>query len=235
MSAVDELEGTATEPEQDEPAIDPEHGGEREPDPADDDDETPDGTEPDVQDAPPAGPSPEEIEVRFKKVEKAFSTYQRTVERELGDLADDLTACPLCFDTPAGFVRVGAIGTFPQEIVQTVEMFLGKTLEAEYVESKDYQPCPECNALGKVRTGSKVPNQETLLCPRCQGRGFVSLAPAGQNGHADTPAALAAIPPPADARVIEDADAWGSPRLLPSGLENPNYGRMPQYKTPEYP
>jgi hypothetical protein len=35
--------------------------------------------------------------------------------------------------------------------------------------------------------------------------------------------------------VVADADAWGSPRLLDDGQENPNYGRMPQYKDKSLP
>lgn len=235
MSAVDELEGTATEPEQGEPAIDPEHGGEREPDPVEDDDETPDGTEPDLPPPPPPGPTPEQKEAAYKKVEKAFATYQRTVERELPDEADDLTPCPLCATPPYGFVNVNALGTFPQEIVDTVEMFLGKTLEANYPDSKDLRGCPDCDALGKVRTGSKVPQQETLPCSRCKGSGFISIAPTGGNGHVEQTPAFVPNVTEANPAASDDADYLGSPRLLPDGMPNPNFGRMPQYKDPAYP
>jgi hypothetical protein len=32
-----------------------------------------------------------------------------------------------------------------------------------------------------------------------------------------------------------DSDPWGSPRLLHDGQPNPNYGRMPQYRDPNFP
>ena len=47
--------------------------------------------------------------------------------------------------------------------------------------------------------------------------------------------AAAAAPSAEGPAVVADADAWGSPRLLADGQENPNYGRMPQYKDPAYP
>jgi hypothetical protein len=35
--------------------------------------------------------------------------------------------------------------------------------------------------------------------------------------------------------VTDGNDVWGSPKLLPDGQENPNYGKMPQYKNPTLP
>ena len=43
-------------------------------------------------------------------------------------------------------------------------------------------------------------------------------------------------PPPSEGPVATgDVDIWGSPRLLDDGQENPNYGKMVQYKNPELP
>src|SRR6185503_4711800 len=85
---------------------------------------------------------------------------------------------------------------------------------------------------GKVATGSSVPNFTSLICPECGGRGFYPPSVGGTSGQGDT-ASIAGAPPP----VLEQADqpevdAWGDPRVLPDGRENPNFGRMPQYKVP---
>ena len=41
---------------------------------------------------------------------------------------------------------------------------------------------------------------------------------------------------PNEAPLVDDGtDVWGSPKILPDGMENPNYGKMPQYKNPTLP
>lgn len=44
----------------------------------------------------------------------------------------------------------------------------------EVRQSPRYERCPDCVGTGTVFTGSFDPECATLLCERCQGRGFVS-------------------------------------------------------------
>lgn len=172
----------------------------------------------------------EEFEQRAKKVAQSFATYTRKVSSELPMLADDLTPCPLCPELHPGFVDVNDAGRLPAEVVQVVELFLGRQQEAEYRSNAETKACDGCDGLGKVKSGSKVANYALLTCPQCQGTGFYPPP----NGAVPT------APPPVkdgNGNLVEtfraeqtNEDPWGSPRLLANGTENPNYGRMPQYK-----
>jgi hypothetical protein len=55
---------------------------------------------------------------------------------------------------------------------------------------------------------------------------------APSNGQADP---VAFDLPSEEPLVTDGTDVWGSPKLLPDGQENPNYGKMPQYKNPTLP
>jgi hypothetical protein len=74
-----------------------------------------------------------------------------------------------------------------------------------------------------------------VKCLRCKGQGFVGDAelptaepvPAS-NGEVEFPEDTGPL-------VTGDADVWGSPRILDDGQENPNYGKMPQYKDKSLP
>lgn len=189
---------------------------------------------------PPPEPSagsitPEEFEQRATKVARAFGRYEKAVTDQLPMLTDDLTRCPLCPELHPGFVDVHDAGRLPAEIVAVVDLFLGHQREADYLPSPDTHACEGCDGLGKVRSGSRVANQELLMCPRCNGSGF--YPPAGLRD--------ASAPPPrldGNGNILEtfkaeraDTDPWGSPLLLANGTENPNYGRMPQFKDANLP
>jgi hypothetical protein len=180
---------------------------------------------------PPAGSlTPEEFEARARKVAQAFVRYTKTVTDQLATLADDLTPCPLCPELHPGFVNVHDAGRMPPEVAQVVDMFLGRTLEAEYKDNAETGACEACDGLGKVRSGSKVAHFALLTCPRCQGTGFFPPPNSGAPVQV-TGAPVAAVADGEPFRAAQaDADPFGSPRLLTNGTENPNYGKMPQFK-----
>lgn len=201
-------------PEQDEEPAEVEQPGEAAPSPAE-----PQGS----------GASEAEWETRFKKAGQRFDTYQRAIFGIFEEDAHDLVQCPLCLQVP-GFVDKNAAGRVPQEQADLVKTFLGISRPIEYPHSSQHRTCGECDGLGKVTTGSRVPGKETVGCAACSGAGFIgpqtTVAPA--NGHVE-PVAVAALED-LGTGARDDVDEWNEPRILPDGRENPNFGRMPHRK-----
>lgn len=176
-----------------------------------------------------SGASEAEWEARFKKAGQRFDTYQRAIFGIFEEAAHDLVQCPLCLQVP-GFVDKNAAGRVPEEQAALVKTFLGISRPIEYPHSSQHRTCGECEGLGKVTTGSRVPGKETVGCAACSGAGFIgpqtTVAPA--NGHVE-PVAVAALED-LGTGARDDVDEWNEPRILPDGRENPNFGRMPHRK-----
>ncbi len=172
---------------------------------------------------------------RQEKVHKSFETYARAVGKHYEEDANGLQRCPLCPDNFPGFVLPEDAGLMPQAIKDAVQLFLGVPRAANYQTDATKPACDTCQGLGKVKTGSKVPGQDILMCATCSGKGWVGAGfvySAGSDATAPQPVAVASN---GEAVQPADVDAFGSPRLLDTGMENPNYGRMPQYKDPALP
>jgi hypothetical protein len=176
------------------------------------------------------GLTPEEVEKRYAKAERATVAYAKRIGEALGDLADDLTPCPLCPDVHKGFVNVSDAGRVPDPVKDVVMLYLGFATEAEYVPSPSHHVCTACEGLGKVKSGSRVAQWEALTCPACKGYGFVP--PPGAENVVDVSGAtvLPLHGPDSPAGGGTDRDPSGEPRLLPDGRENPNFGKWPQFK-----
>lgn len=185
--------------------------------------------------AAPAGISAEELEKRFKAIERAWKTYTGKVSSIMEEEALQLTECPLCSGTVPGFVLIDGAGHVDDVTKSVVQTYMGIVQEADYPSDPDFRECNRCDGLGQIRTGSKVPQWKMLTCQTCSGRGYLGPPVAAANGVAEPSAVLAAVGAPVAAEPPAEADAFGSPRLLPDGMENPNYGRMPQYKDPRWP
>lgn len=208
-----------------------------EPDPVDDDDaeeaeEDEHEREPDTEpEQPPEGAlSQKDIEARFKKIESAWKSYTTRIGSIMGDDALSLVECPLCADTIPGYVMPERAGHLDPAVKESVQTFLGVVQKADYKRDPDFRRCEKCDGRGKVDTDSLVPQQDLVTCSACQGRGYV-----GPGAQAAAVTAILSQPQPPlvdnGASVPPaDVDPWGSPRLLATGLENPNFGRMPQFK-----
>lgn len=192
------------------------------------------GLEPEPEPEPESESEPEargdaSWDAALAKVDRSFTTYQRAIERELGDDAEQYVPCPLCLATPRGFVHPAEAGRVPAEQADIVKHFLGLARPVDYPASSQHRRCQECDGLGKVATGSAVAGKETIMCGVCSGNGFVGPAPlvplAAANGSEGVtgPSVFGAETLPAD------RDEWDQPRLLPNGHDNPNYGRMPNH------
>jgi len=197
-------------------------------------------TEPPAEQPPAAQPetqglSDEEAERIGRQLDKERTRHSNRVSEIMGEWAQPLETCPLCEPNIPGFI-------FPPSQVQPRSELHGALLEVlknplapEYETDPTKPACDTCKGLGKILTGSKVPEQIKLMCPTCKGKGWVDRS--GRFVATATAPELEAVPvasngqsePPAD------VDAFGSPRLLETGMENPNYGRMPQYKDPAFP
>src|SRR5690349_623992 len=132
--------------------------------PAEGDDEPAEVEQPGEAAPPPAEPqgsgaSEAEWEARFKKAGQRFDTYQRAIFGIFEDDAHDLVQCPLCLQVP-GFVDKNAAGRVPDEQAALVKTFLGISRPIEYPHSSQHRTCGECEGLGKVTTGSRVPGKE---------------------------------------------------------------------------
>lgn len=180
--------------------------------------------------APPQSVTPEELEKRFKQAERAVAAYVKKIQSIFEDQAGDLVECPLCPPIHKGFLNLHDAGRVPDEIVQAVKLFLGIGTEVAYPPSQKHSACPVCDGLGKVNSGSRVAQWESLTCENCNGFGFIPPPGQATNGRAAGAAAEVLVAPEGEAFSYDDIDPSGEPRLLPDGRPNPNYGKWPQFK-----
>jgi hypothetical protein len=171
-----------------------------------------------------------EAEKAWGSAEKASASYGKRIAGLLDAHAPQLAECPLCLPNLRGYIDTNDAGRVPPEVANVVQMFLGLATEVTYQESQTHKPCSACGALGKVSTGSKVPDWATLTCPNCKGYGFTPPPGEPSNGH-DPAATLGNAPPVSDLDAgSADTDPSGEPRILPDGRPNPNFGKWPQFK-----
>jgi hypothetical protein len=197
-----------------------------------------DGPEPEQEEAPPVpeGISIEELEKVRKKLDASATTWRNRVSQLLGEEAQMLVVCELCDPLLPGF-------HFPAELEQPRDALHARLLDVlraplapEYQEDPYTRLCSTCNGYGMTKTRSLVPGKTERVCPTCQGKGFQALneAPVAQPTNEQVEEIQYELPND-QPLVVDDKDAWGSPKILESGMENPNWGRMPQYKDPTLP
>lgn len=189
--------------------------------------------EPEPEPEPNVPPSDVVMERMYRSIDKRATTYAKAVGLLVDGTDLDLHPCPLCaqLGTPA-FVDLHGAGNLPEQVVIATQTFLGFAHEAEYQQDEALRECPKCAGQGKVRTGSKVPRNETAQCAACKGYGYVPPPVAHANGTTGGevlhfPAGEAPEP-----HEGSDRDPSGEPRLLPDGRDNPNFGKWPQFKIP---
>lgn len=179
--------------------------------------------------------TPEQMEQRLGKIARSFKTYTGNVTRILEEQATEIVECPLCAGVVPGFVLIEGAGRVDEQTKQAVNAYLGIVQEADYRAAANVRTCGVCEGLGKVRSGSRVAQYTLLTCDRCNGFGFEPPPGPRQNGVAEPQAVLAAVSASGPDLPPDDTDPLGSPRLLPDGTLNPNYGKFPQFKDPDLP
>jgi hypothetical protein len=105
----------------------------------------------------------------------------------------------------------------------------------EYHQAQHVRRCQLCDGWGVVLSGSRVAGKGQVKCQLCKGNGFVGDAVIPGNEPPQNGEVEVEFPEDTGPLVTEDTDVWGSPRILDDGQENPNYGKMPQYKDKSLP
>ncbi len=203
-------------------------------------DDPPDDAEPEPEPVEPVEPvepaiDPVAMEKIYKKIESRATTYRNAVADLLGDAIFGFTPCPLCSDGIMGHLPP-LEDAQPSTDLEARLLDVLKTPSApEYRDAPNVRQCGTCAGWGSVLSGSRVAGKERVLCPTCKGNGFqgdLAVAPLAPstNGVVEYE-----MPVDNEPLVSADADIWGSPRVLDDGQDNPNYGKMPQYKNPALP
>ena len=191
--------------------------------------------QPPVEQPPPA----DEADSRIVESQKKWTNFERALRSIWGDYAGNLMECPLCFTSHKGLIDLNDSGQYPEEILAAITEYVRGSDQAHYKPATQVRECVDCGGYGKVLSGSRLEQHKTVTCPACKGYGYVPPPVPSSSGNGYSQAAQiegAGIGAPTeDTEPPADADIWGSPRLLPDGQENPNYGKMPQYKNPTLP
>jgi hypothetical protein len=223
-----------TEPEP-EPQPETPEEGESNPPAEGDIPEEPAQAEPETEPPQPEGLSQAEWEARFTKSEKAWDTYAKRIGAIWEEDSTSLIPLTISPSAPPGFLSPADAGRIPDEVKLPLLDFLGITQPIDYEDSDVYQRCPTCKGKGRLKTGSLVAGHESNICPTCSETGFIT---GGGATAASTPplAAVAASGNGGETQApVADVDKWGIPRLLNSGMPNPNYGKTPEYWDHQYP
>lgn len=195
-------------------------------------DDAPDEPTPDEGDtAARAEPvSPEAFEKMMVAAEKEAARHASAVGRIFGDEAVQLEVCPLCSPSVPGFITPAETHDDGKAAIITA---LGLGPEESFLHEPGAEPCTECNALGRVLTGSKVPDHFDKLCSGCGGTGWTD--PVQRQAIANRKAASEAVAANSTehsiaapvALTVAETDFMGRP------VGHVNYGRLPQYLTPD--
>jgi hypothetical protein len=227
-------------PQEPEPAETPESPEEPEPENPDAEPaepiEGPGETPEEPQQAPPSEPSSYTLnQVEEKKLTAEQKRHTSKVSEILGDNANEAVVCPFCDPLMQGFFYMGDLAHPRDELQARMAVAYLQPEQAEFLPDPDVERCARCDGLGKTDTRSRVPGQERVVCKRCKGAGYYPPPGTAFNGAVTGEEGRQLVAVGSAEPVIEDQDAWGSPRLMADGQENPNYGKMPQYKNPALP
>lgn len=211
-------EPEAPEPDEDEEAGEAEEADQPEPEPED-----------------PQSPNDMQLERTVRSAEKKWANYARGIVQLYQDTDAQLFDCPLCPTQHKGFVDVRFAGMVPEELAESVNAYLMGGAEPDYNPAPNVARCSACAGYGKVKSGSRIAGKTSITCPTCKGYGYTPPPIPGENGYATLSELPTAGHEGEGPLVAEEKDIWGSPAKLPDGQENPNYGKMPQYKDPSLP
>jgi hypothetical protein len=170
---------------------------------------------------PPADESGEhdaDLEARLGKLSKRGQGYSKAALEILGDDLGGLIPCELC-----GPHWPGLRPPIPPdaETAAKLRVLIGMPSNENFRQDPLSEECLNCGGLGKVLTGSKVSQYETMTCPTCHGRGF-RTSRSSTDAPELAPPIEGAEPEPL---TVDDEppshDPWGRPR------GDPDYYRMP--------
>lgn len=162
-----------------------------------------------------------DVEKASKSLEKEAIRHGNRVEEIIGPDFTNLVACELCWNLAPGF----RWDTAPTEDVSArVRIAIGLPDVSNYAPSSTEHTCDDCRGLGKVRTGSSVPNQETAKCDACAGKGYVGTR---ARVNTETGESFEDVTGDALAPTVDDGierDMFGTPAT------DPDFGKMPNMR-----
>lgn len=170
---------------------------------------------------PPPEDSAKKMREAGEKLDRESERHWNRIKEIMGDDADGLTPCELCFVKTPGFRWDAAPN---EETTNRVRIAIGLPDVSNYAPSATERQCDDCRGLGKVRTGSTVTGEETASCDACKGKGYVST-----RERLNTPVATPEQP----------VEANGTPAFPDDGIErdmfgtpstDPDYGKMPNMR-----
>lgn len=170
-----------------------------------------------------------------KALDAETKRHDKNLRNILGSAYDDLYTCPVCNPDTAGGFFLGDLKNPSNDCQRAVLAVLAPAPSVEYEPTPGLERCSVCKGKGQTKRPTDVEAHKLAMCSNCSGYGFYPPPGIVTNGAGNQDAALALVAAAHEPPVMDDVDAFGSPRLLATGMENPNYGRMPQYKSPEFP
>jgi hypothetical protein len=162
-----------------------------------------------------------DVEKASKQLENEAGRHARRVEEIMGPDFGALTTCELCWPIAPGFRWDKAPD---DDQIARVRVAIGLPDVSNFAPSATERQCDDCRGLGKVRTGSTVPGQETASCDACKGKGYVGTRPR-QNGSEAPVEALQVengVTPAIDDGI--ERDMFGTPAT------DPDFGKMPNMR-----
>lgn len=174
--------------------------------------------------APAPEDSAKKMQQAGEKLDRESERHWNRIKEIMGDDADGLVPCELCFVKTPGFRWDAAPN---EETSARVRIAIGLPDVSNFAPSATERSCDDCRGLGKVRTGSTVPGRETITCDACGGKGYVNSRP-----RLNTPDAAAEAPPAENgsAPFVDDGvrrDMFGTPEFdedfekMPSARKRP--------------
>ena len=153
--------------------------------------------------------TPEQFERAAKSVDRRAESYVKFVAEFAETAEQPISRCPVCLPNVPGFVFDPAQVPWPEYAHEAARTILGKPPIGEYPMDTQAATCTTCEGYGKVRSGSKVHDQEVLRCLNCNGRGWVgpraTRQPDNLPGLVEVPT-LAPEDQPVD---VPKVDPWG--------------------------
>lgn len=174
-------------------------------------------------------------EAQGKALDKESKSHLTKVKNVLGSQWENVITCPVCDPQLGGFMYDAQLTNPDTAERQVIRDLYAPAPSVTYVQDPDTRTCPKCEGEGETLTGSKNPRYLRKVCSMCKGFGYVPPPGTEANGAFTPDESRELVAVTAGSVPQEDVDAFGHPRFLHDGRENPNFGRMPQFIDPNYP
>lgn len=123
---------------------------------------------------PPVEDSEKKMRQAGAKLDAENERHWKRIQEIMGDDANGLVPCELCFIKTPGYRWDAAPN---DETTARVRIAIGMPDLTNFAPSATERQCDDCRGLGKVRTGSSVSKYETATCDACAGKGYTASRP----------------------------------------------------------